>query len=145
MNTQASPRLNPILRFVLAFLLWGILPCPDSYAQGSICFSENVAGKMVMELERTANLGRQVELLEQGTAEMRAQLDILKETIRIQKEQVDAATAAMEAQKKLAEVQDENCRQLLKAAKPTFLDNVKNNVLAGGVGAVLAVVAILLL
>jgi len=29
--------------------------------------------------------------------------------------------------------------------KPTFLDNVKSNVLAGGVGAVLAVVAILLL
>jgi len=38
---------------------------------------------MVMELERTANLGKQVELLEQGTAEMQAQLDILKETIRI--------------------------------------------------------------
>ncbi len=98
-----------------------------------------------MELERIANLGRQVELLEQGTAEMQAQLDILKETIRIQKEQVDVASAAMEAQKKLAEAQDANCRQLIKAAKPTFLDNVKNNVLAGGVGAVLAVVAILLL
>ena len=98
-----------------------------------------------MELERTANLGRQVELLEQGTAEMQTQLDILKETIRIQKEQVDVATAAMEAQKKLAEAQEANCRQLLKAAKPTFLDNVKSNVLAGGVGAVLAVVAILLL
>lgn len=98
-----------------------------------------------MELERTANLGRQVELLEQGTAEMRAQLDILKETIRIQKEQVDVANAAMEAQKNLAETQDANCRQLLKAAKPTFLDNVKSNVLAGGAGAVLAVLAILLL
>jgi len=145
MNTQMSPRLSRILRFALAFLLWGILPCPDGYAQGPVCFSEDVAGKMVMELERTANLGRQVELLEQGTAEMQAQLDILKETIRIQKEQVDAATAAMEAQKKLAEVQDANCQQLVKAAKPTFLDNVKNNVLAGGVGAVLAVVAILLL
>ena len=145
MNTQTSPHLSRILRFALAFLLWGILPCPDGYGQGSVCFSEDVAGKMVMELERTANLGRQVELLEQGTAEMRAQLDILKETIRIQKEQVDVATAALEAQKKLAEVQDANCQQLIKAAKPTFLDNVKNNVLAGGVGAVLAVVAILLL
>ena len=145
MNTQTSPRLSRILRFALAFLLWGILPCPDGYAQGSVCFSEDVAGKMVMELERTANLGKQVELLEQGTAEMQAQLDILKETIRIQKEQVDVATAALEAQKKLAEVQDANCKQLIKAAKPTFLDNVKNNMLAGGVGAVLAVVAILLL
>jgi hypothetical protein len=100
---------------------------------------------MVMELERTANLGKQVELLEQGAAEMQAQLDILKETIRIQKEQVDVATATMEAQKKLAEVQDANCQQLIKAAKPSFLDNVKNNVFAGGVGAVLAVMAILLL
>ena len=145
MNTQMSLRLRLILRFALAFLFWGILHCPDGYAQGPVCFSENVAGKMVMELERTANLGRQVVLLEQGTAEMQSQLDILKETIRIQKEQVDVATAAIEAQKKLAEVQDANCQQLIKAAKPTFLDNVKNNVLAGGVGAVLAVVAILLL
>jgi hypothetical protein len=98
-----------------------------------------------MELERTANLGKQVRLLEQGTAEMQVQLDILKETIRIQKEQVDVATASLVAQKNLAEIQDANCQQLIKAAKPTFMDNVKNNVLAGGVGAVLAVVAILLL
>jgi len=98
-----------------------------------------------MELERTANLGKQVELSEQGTAEMQAQLDILKETIHIQKEQVDVATAALEAQKKLAEAQDANCQQLIKAAKPTFMENVKSNVLAGGVGALLAVVAILLL
>jgi len=100
---------------------------------------------MVLELERTANLGKQVELLEQGTAEMQTQLDILKETIRIQKEQVDVATVALEAQKKLVEIQDANCRQMVKAAKPTFLDNVKSNVLAGGVGAVLVVVVILLL
>ena len=104
MNTQMSPHLSRMLRFAFALLLWGILPCHDGYAQGSVCFSEDVAGKMVMELERTANLGKQVALLEQGTAEMQAQLDILKETIRLQKEQVDAATVALEAQKKLAEV-----------------------------------------
>lgn len=98
-----------------------------------------------MELERTANLGKQVELLEQGTAEMQAQLDILKETVRIQKEQFDVATAALEAQKKLAEAQEANCRQLIKAAKPTFMDNVKSNLLVGGVGAMLTVVVILLL
>ena len=134
-----------MLRFALAFLLWGILLCHDGYAQGSICFSEEVAGKMVVELERTANLAKQVGLLEQGTAEMQAQLDILKETVRIQKEQADMAAAALEAQKKLAEAQDANCQQLIKAVKPTFMDNLKSNVLAGGVGAVLAVVVILLL
>jgi len=134
-----------MLRFALALLLLGILPCHNGYAQGAVCFSEDVAGKMVVDLERTANLGKQVGLLEQGTAEMQAQLDILKETIRIQKEQVDVATAALETQRKIAEAQDANCKQLIKEAKPTFIDNVKSNVLAGGVGAVLAVVAILLL
>jgi hypothetical protein len=49
------------------------------------------------------------------------------------------------ASNSIAEAQDANCRQLIKAAKPTFLDNVKSNVLAGGVGAVLVLVAILLL
>ncbi len=98
-----------------------------------------------MELERTANLGRQVELLEQGTAEMQAQLDILKETIRIQKEQVDVATAALEGQKKLAEAQDANCEQLIKNAKPSFMNRVVNQAAAAGAGALLAVIAILLL
>ena len=134
-----------MVRFALASLLWGILLCHDGYAQGSICFSEDVARKMVVELERTDNLAKQVGLLEQGTTEMQAQLDILKETVRIQKEQVDVATAALEVQRKLAQAQDANCKQLIKEAKPTFIDNLKSNVLAGGVGAVLAVVAILLL
>lgn len=51
----------------------------------------------------------------------------------------------IESQKKLADAQDANCWQLIKAAKPTFLYNFKNNVLAGGVGAVLTLVAIILL
>ena len=45
----------------------------------------------------------------------------------------------------LPHVLDNDCQQLITAAKPTFLDNVKSNILAGGVGAVLPVVAILLL
>lgn len=98
-----------------------------------------------MELERTGNLAKQVGLLEQGTAEMQAQLDILKETVRIQKEQVDMATTALETQRKLAEAQDSNCQELIEAAKPSFMDNVKSNVLAGGVGAVLAIVVLLFL
>lgn len=145
MNTQTSHRLSRILRFALASLLWGILPCHDGYAQGSVCFSEDVAGKMVMELERTSNLGKQVELLEQGTAEMRAQLDILKETLHLQKEQVDMATYALDAQKNLAEVQDANCQQLIKNAKPSLMDRVVNQAAAAGAGALLAVIAILLL
>lgn len=58
---------------------------------------------------------------------------------------IASTNSIVEVHKKLAEAQDANCQQLLKAAKPTFLDNAKSNVLAGGVGGVLAVVAILLL
>lgn len=36
-------------------------------------------------------------------------------------------------------------KEQLKAAQPSLMDQVKSNVLAGGVGAVLAVLAILLL
>ena len=100
---------------------------------------------MVVELERNALLKEQLVLQEQMTRELSQQVDSLKEIVRLQKEQIDASNNMIESQKKMAEAQDANCRQLLKAAKPTFLDNVKSNVLAGGVGAVLAVVAILLL
>jgi hypothetical protein len=79
------------------------------------------------------------------TRELSQQVESLKEMVRLQKEQLEASNNLVESHKKLAEIQDANCRQMVKTAKPTFLDNVKSNVLAGGVGAVLAVVVILLL
>ena len=100
---------------------------------------------MVVELERNALLKEQLVLQEQMTRELSQQVESLKEIVRLQKEQIEASTNMIESQKKLAEAQDANCQQLVKAAKPTFMENVKSNVLAGGVGAVLAVVAIILL
>ena len=126
-------------------LLSAFLLCPPSLWAGEICFSEEVAGPMVVELERNALLKEQLVLQEGMTRELSQQVESLKEMVRLQKEQIEASNNLVESQKKLAEAQDANCQQLIKATKPTFLDNVKNNVLAGGVGAVLAVMAILLL
>jgi len=100
---------------------------------------------MVVELERNALLKEQLVLQEGMTRELSQQAESLKEMVRIQKEQIEASNNLVESQKKLAEAQDANCQQLLKAAKPTFMDSVKSNVLAGGVGAMLSLVAILLL
>jgi hypothetical protein len=46
---------------------------------------------------------------------------------------------------KMGEAKEKLFEQELKAAQPTFMDKVKTNVLAGGIGAVLATVVILLL
>ena len=145
MRVQISNRHKVWTSYAIVLLLSAFLFCPPNLRAGEICFSEEVAGRMVVELERNALLKEQLVLQEQMTRELSQQVDSLKEIVRLQKEQIDASNNMIESQKKMAEAQDANCRQLIKAAKPTFLDNVKSNVLAGGVGAVLAVVAILLL
>ena len=145
MRVQTLNRRKVWASYGIALLLSAFLLCPPSLRAGEICFSEEVAGGMVVELERNALLKEQLVLQEQMTRELSQQVDSLKEIVRLQKEQLEASNNMIESQKKLAEAQEANCRQMIKAAKPTFLDNVKSNVLAGGVGAVLAVVAILLL
>ena len=145
MRVQTLNRRKVRASYAIVLLLSAFLLYPPSLLAGEICFSEETAGGMVVELERNALLKEQLILQEQMTKEISQQVDSLKEIVRLQKEQLEVSNNMIESQKKLAEAQDANCRQMIKAAKPTFLDNVKSNVLAGGVGAVLAVVAILLL
>lgn len=44
-----------------------------------------------------------------------------------------------------SDMKDKACQEQVKAATPSFMDKLKSNFLAGGIGAVLAAVVILLL
>jgi hypothetical protein len=46
---------------------------------------------------------------------------------------------------KMGEMQDKACKEQIKAATPTFMQRLQQNFLAGGIGAAIAAVVILLL
>ncbi len=76
---------------------------------------------------------------------MLAQVDILKGTIKLMQDQIEVYKSMGETMKAMGETKDKLCAEQIKAATPTFWDNVKSNVLAGGVGAALLGVILVLL
>lgn len=130
---------------MIALLLSVILRCPpNSFAQDT-CFTEEVAGRMVVALEQAKIAEQQLSVAAGSNAELQQQAEILRGTIKLMQDQLNVYKNMVEMQNKMSEAKDKLFEEQLKAAKPSFMDNVKTNVLAGGVGAVLAVVAILLL
>jgi hypothetical protein len=139
---KSSFRQKLIKSFVIGLLLWA-LPL-SSFAQ-DVCFDEITAGRMVVELERIPNLQQQLSLQEAITVELTGQRDVLLETVKIQKEQVGLANDTIKAQKQLAEVQDENCKKMVEAAKPSFWSRIGTHATAFGIGGIIAAVLVLLL
>jgi hypothetical protein len=130
---------------VIALLLSVILLCPlSSFAQDA-CFDDATAGRMVVALEQAKIAEQQLSVAAGSNAELQQQAEILKGTIKLMQDQIDIYKNMVDMQNKMADAKDKLFEQQLKAATPTFMDKVKNNIVAGGVGAVLAVVAILLL
>jgi hypothetical protein len=124
----------------LAILLWPL----NSFAEDT-CFSEEVAGQMVVALEQAKIAAQQLEVQAGSNVELQSQVDILKGTVKLMEDQITVYKNLQDMQAKMSEAKDTLHAQELKAAKPTFFDKLKSNVLAGGVGAVLAVAVILLL
>jgi hypothetical protein len=129
-----------IVLLLSAILLWP----PNSFAQET-CFSEDVAGRMVVALEQARIIEQQLAVAETGSAELLQQIDTLKNTIKLLQDQIEIYKNMAEMQARMGEAKDKLFEQQLKAAQPTFMDKVKTNVLAGGIGAALAAVAIFLL
>ena len=134
-----------MLSYAIALLLWVILLFPGSSSAQEICFDEKVAGEMLVALEQAKIAEQQLEVAAGTNAELLQQKELLKGTISLMQDQIDVYKNMVDMQNKIADAKDKLFEQQLKAATPTFMDKVKNNIVAGGVGAVLAVVAILLL
>jgi hypothetical protein len=100
---------------------------------------------MVVQLGEISKLERQLQILEATTVELITQRDTLLDTVKIQKEQVDLAKDALKAQQQLAEVQDENCKKQIEAAKPSFWSRFGTHTAAFGIGGIIAAVLVLLL
>ncbi len=119
--------------------------CPlNSFAQ-DICFDENTAGRMVVALEQAKIAEQQLTVAANGNTELQQQLGIVKGTVKLLEEQITLYKNMIDMQNKMSEAKDKAFEQQLKVVTPTFMDKIKSNFLAGGIGAILMAVGILLL
>lgn len=134
-----------MMSFGAALLLWAFLLCPSSSAAQDTCFTEEVASRMIVALEQAKILEQQMALSETGGAELQQQIDILKNTVKLLQDQIEIYRSMTEMQSKMAEAKDKLFEQQLKAAKPSFMQQVGTHSISFGMGALLAGLAILLL
>jgi hypothetical protein len=134
-----------MLSFTIALMLSAILLCPPSSFAQDICFSESVASRMVVALEQAKISEQQLTVASRINVELQQQLEILRTTVKLLEDQIVVYKNMDEMKAQMSAAKDDLFKEQLKAAQPSFMDKVKSNVLAGGVGALLAVVVILLL
>ena len=126
---------------ILAFILF--LPL-NSFAE-QVCFDEAVASQMVVRLEQAKIAEEQLANQAGSNIELQNQLAILRATIALYEEQTATYKNLRTMDQTMSAAKDKACQAEVKAATPTFMDKLKTNIMAGGVGAVLAVIAILAL
>ena len=131
---------------VSGLLLLGILLClPSNSAAQNVCWDSTTAGKMVMALEQRNYCEQQLLVKNDAEAELQKQLDIKTGTIKLLEEQIVIYKSMVEMQNKLSETKDKLHADELKAAKPTFWDNLGKIGIGIGIGMVLTIGVVLVL
>jgi len=100
---------------------------------------------MIVELEKMGLIQQQLSLQEQSTNSVKEEAKALREIVNVQKEQVDLKDKAITDLQRIATTQDENCKKLVEAAKPSFWSRFGTHAAALGVGGIIAAVLVLLL
>ncbi len=100
---------------------------------------------MVVALDQAKIAEQQLVVAVGSEAELLQQKEILAGTVKLLQDQIAIYKNMQEMQAKFSDAKDKACDAAVKAATPTFWDNMTKYLVGGGIGAVLAVVAILLL
>lgn len=129
-----------IALFLLALLLF-----PSNSFGQSICFDDATASRMVVALEQAKITEQQLSAQSSGSLELQTQIDILRQTISLYQEQIIVYKNMAEMNSKMTEMKDKACVEQIKAATPTFMDNIQKYLTGVGIGGILAGIAILLL
>jgi septation ring formation regulator EzrA len=100
---------------------------------------------MVVALEQARYTEQQLTVMVDGNAELQRQLEIVKATVKLLEDQIAAYKTYQDTLKSLSEAKDEACKQQIKAATPTFWDNLQKYFVGMGIGGVLVGIGVLLI
>ena len=89
-----------------------------------ICFSEETAKRMVVEIEQCRITDKQVEVLIKENQELKKQIEYLKAIIELQKKQLQISKETIENLQEIINYQNEAYKKLYKKS---FYDKIKEN------------------
>jgi len=89
-----------------------------------ICFSEETARKMVVEIEQCRITNKQIEVLIKENQELKRQIEYLKVIIELQKKQLQISKETIENLQEIINYQNEAYKHLYKES---FYDKIKEN------------------
>jgi len=89
-----------------------------------ICFSEETAKRMVVELEQCRITNKQIEALIKENQELIKQIQYLKAVIELQKKQLQISKETIENLQKIIKYQNEAYKKVYKKG---FFDKIKEN------------------
>jgi septation ring formation regulator EzrA len=99
---------------------------------------------MVVALEQARYTEQQLTVMVEENGELQKQLDIVKATVKLLEDQIAAYKTFQDTMKSLSEAKDEACKAEIKAARPTFWQNLQKYFVGMGIGGLLVGVACLL-
>ena len=100
---------------------------------------------MVVALEQAKFTEQQLTVMIEENGELQKQLDIVKATVKLLEDQIAAYKTYRDTIKSLSDAKDEACKAEIKAATPTFWQNLQKYVTGGAIGGVLVGIAVLLI
>ena len=98
-----------------------------------------------MALEQARYTEQQLTVVVDGNAELQKQLDISRATVKLLEDQIAAYKTYQDTLKSLGEAKDKACQEEIKAATPTFWDNIQKYFVGAGIGGLLVGIGVLLL
>jgi len=89
-----------------------------------ICFSEETAKKMVVEIEQCRITNKQIEILIKENQELKKQIEYLKAIMELQKKQLQISKETIENLQEIINYQNKAYKHLYKKS---FYDKIKEN------------------
>jgi len=126
-------------KIFLSLLICFLLLIPALVKAEDICFSEETANNMVVELEQGRILEKQIELYKEANAELEKQVALLNKVIELKDRQLEVAQATNEQYKALLDTQQKVYGDMIKSVKS---NNLKTMITQYGL--IVAIIAVAL-
>lgn len=134
-----------MLKRGLVLSLLVLLLCPLNSRAQDICFDDATAARMIVTLEQAKISEQQLQAQAGGNAELQTQVDILRGTIKLYEDQIAVYKNMATMNQQMSDMKDKACAEQVKAATPTWGQNMQKYLTGAGVMGVLGLAAIFIL
>lgn len=104
----------------VGLLILGILLFANFSFAEEICFTEENAAKIVVELEKANIMKEQVQALKDQNIELVKQIKLMKEIVDLQQQQLDMSKQTIQTLQDTVKAQGEAYEKQLKMSKPNI-------------------------